>query len=166
MRTRATGSAWLAGVLLGGTLMAAPIGAQAVDSTLRWSLFGGTVLTPGTGLAWNTDNLALGGSADFRWRRFPLPLRATLSVSQSRERLSASRTTFGAFSLDAVGHPLPRFLGTRLYLLGGLGAGTRGAFMEGGTGLEIGKAFIEWKLQVPVASDGYRRAPISIGFRF
>lgn len=89
---------------------------------------------------------------------------------------SGSQLKFGTLSLDAVAHPVPKLLGTRLYLLGGLGAGTRAAysgvvrqlmpptyeaeqyvgfraprqtwsFVETGAGLELGRAFVQWKLQ-------------------
>jgi len=108
---------------------------------------------------------------------------------------SGTQLRFGSLSLDAVGHPVPKVLGTKLYLLGGLGVGTRApytglgvrlvpgsqdtfeyfgykrtrencTFVEGGAGLELGHAFIQWKLQMLVASEGYVRAPISAGFRF
>jgi hypothetical protein len=140
-------------------------------------------------------NVELGGSGDFRVGSFPLPLRASLAFSQASQDWSGSQLRFGTLSLDAVGHPLPKFLGTRLYLLGGLGVGTRAAysgvvpqltgpdfgtetyvgfhrerrtwgFVETGAGLELGRAFVQWKLQWPVASQGYVRAPLSIGFRF
>lgn len=141
------------------------------------------------------NNVELGGSAEFRVRQFPLPLRASLSFSQMQQSWSGTMLRFGSLSLDAVAHPLPKVLGTKLYFLGGLGVTTRApyadigsrlvpgspntfeyfgykrprenwAFVEGGAGLELGHAFIQWKLQMPAASEGYVRAPISVGFRF
>ena len=40
------------------------------------------------------------------------------------------------------------------------------AFAEGGLGLDIGRFFVQAKLQTPVASIGPTRTPISLGFRF
>jgi len=202
MHVRANGTGLLLGTLLVGTMMAAPVAAQSTDSTtstasgLRWSLFGGSApIEEGGGLMHVAHNVELGGSADFRLRQFPLPLRASLSFSQLQQDWSGAQLRFGSLSLDAVGRPVPKVLGARLYFLGGLGVGTRAAyttlgmrlmpgtpetfeyfgyrrarenwtFVEGGAGLELGHAFIQWKLQMPVASEGYVRAPISVGFRF
>jgi hypothetical protein len=184
------------GTLLGGTLMAAPLAAQSIDTTAHWSLFGGSAPVDDGGLTYLLHNVELGGSADFRLGQFPLPLRASLSFSQMQQRYWPSSTLkFGALSFDAVGHPLPKLFGAKPYFLGGLGVATRAAytdwvmlptnaeftefqtvartrprqswaFLEGGAGLELGHAFIQWKLQMPVASNGYVRAPVSIGFRF
>ena len=196
MRKRANGTAILASALLGGTLMAAPLAAQSTDTTAHWSLFGGSAPVDDGGLTYLLHNVELGGSADFRLGQFPLPLRASLSFSQMQQRYGpSSAMRFGALSFDAVGHPLPKIFGAKPYFLGGLGVATRAAytawgllptnaeftefqtvarnvprqswaFLEGGTGLELGHAFIQWKLQIPVASNGYVRAPVSIGFRF
>lgn len=196
MRLRANGTVLLVVSLFGGTVMASGAAAQSTDSTARWSLFGGSAPIEEGGLTHIAHNVELGGSADFRLRQFPLPLRASLSFSQSEQRNQfGTQMKFGSLSLDAVGHPVPKILGAKLYFLGGLGVGTRAAytdfglvptnpeftefqtvarkrarenwaFAEGGAGLELGHAFIQWKLQMPVASEGYVRAPISVGFRF
>lgn len=196
MRMRANGTSLASGVLLCTAAIASPLAAQSTDSTTRWSLFGGSAPVEDGGLTYLAHNVELGGSADFRLGQFPLPLRATLSFSQMEPRYGMStQMKFGALSFDAVGHPLPKVLGAKLYFLGGLGVGTRAAytaygmvptnadftefqtvarerprqswaFLEGGTGLELGHAFIQWKLQFPVASNGYVRAPVSVGFRF
>lgn len=198
MRVRANGTVLLVITLFGGAVLSSPLVAQSTDSSssrIRWSLFGGSAPTEAYGgLMHIANNVELGGSADFRLRQFPLPLRASLAFSQSQD-WSGTQLRFGSLSLDAVGHPLPKVLGTRLYFLGGLGLGTRApftqlgmrpvagspdtfeyfgykrtrenwAFVEGGAGLELGHAFIQWKLQMPVASEGYLRAPISVGIRF
>lgn len=190
MRVRANGTGLLLGTLLVGTMMAAPVAAQLTDSTTstasttRWSLFGASAPTEEGGGRMRIGHSAeLGGSADFRLKQFPLPLRASLSFSQLEQTWSGAQLRFGALSLDAVGHPVPKVLGTRLYFLGGLGVGTRApfttlgmrlvpgtpdtfeyygynwarknwTFVEGGAGLELGHAFIQWKLQIPVASEG------------
>lgn len=196
MRTRAKGTTLVSGVLLCTAVIASPLAAQSTDSTTRWSLFGGSAPVDDGGLTYIAHNVELGGSADFRLGQFPLPLRASLSFSQMQPRFGqSSNLRFGTLSFDAVGHPLPKVLGAKLYFLGGLGVGTRAAytayglvstsadptqyqtvarerarqswaFLEGGTGLELGHAFIQWKLQMPVASNGYVRAPVSVGFRF
>ncbi|HEX5971526.1 MAG TPA: hypothetical protein VFY85_06340, partial [Gemmatimonadaceae bacterium] len=190
MRKRANGTTMLAAALLSGTLVATPLAAQSTDTTTHWSLFGGSAPVDDGGLTYIAHNVELGGSADFRLGRFPLPLRASLTFSQMQPRYGlSSALKFGTLSFDAVGHPLPKVLGAKLYLLGGLGVGTRAAytesglvpmngdltefqtvartrarqswaFVEGGTGLELGHAFIQWKLQIPVASNGYVRAPV------
>ena len=199
MRVRANGTVLLVVILLGGTVTASTLAAQSTDSTastLHWSLFGGSApIDEGGELTRIANNVELGGSAEFRLRQFPLPLRASLSFSQMQQSWSGTMLRFGSLSLDAVGHPLPKLFGTKLYFLGGLGMGTRAAYMdvgsrlvpgspetlqyfgyrrpranwafvEGGAGLELGHAFIQWKLQMPVASEGYVRAPVSVGFRF
>ena len=195
MHVRSNGTALLGLMLLGFQLSATAAGAQAVDSTHRWSLYGGTVPTEGYGHA-SVSNLELGGSVDFRTRLFPLPLRANLAFGQLSSEGNDARMKFGTLSLDAVARPLPKILGAKLYLLGGLGVGTRAeysgfnggsyfspdvapmpytffrqprqtwAFLEGGIGLELGRAFFQLKRQSPVASQGYTRTPVSIGFRF
>jgi hypothetical protein len=192
---RANGTTLAFGVLLGSAVIASPMTAQSTDPTVHWSLFGGTVPTEDNGLGVTSRNVALGGSAELRLSRFPLPLRATLSFDQSEQQFGGAKVRFGALSLDAIGRPVPKLLGTQLYFLGGLGVGTRASFtqigkrlvssnpdqfeyfpykrardnwtfVEGGAGLELGHAFIQWKLQMPVASEGYVRAPVSVGFRF
>ncbi|MCY7378067.1 MAG: hypothetical protein LH467_01855 [Gemmatimonadaceae bacterium] len=181
--------------VVGITLCVGPLGAQTADSTRRWSLFGGTIVAQGTALHRPPGNLEVGGSADFRVASFPLPLRASLAFSSVEQDLSGSGLKYGTFSIDAIGRPVPRILGTQLYFLGGFGLATRAeytalyarytgidpltteyytsraprqnwAFLETGVGLEIGRAFVQMKLQMPVASAGIRRAPISVGFRF
>ena len=197
MRTRTNGTTMLTLLALLASLSAvAPrtAHAQRADSTRRWALFGGGAAVDESPQGTLYRNKELGASGDFRLGAFPLPLRASLAFSQS-EDWQGTALKFGTVSLDAVGHPLPKFLGMRPYFLGGLGVGTRGAytsldtrmtgptldtpqyfvypherrswsFVEGGTGLELGRAFVQWKLQVPVAGDGYVRGPISVGFRF
>lgn len=165
--------------------------AQVADTAHRFSLFGGTTSTG----AWdfrNLKNVEIGGSADFQLGSFPLPLRASVSFGQKDEGFSTLK--FGTLALDAVARPLPRLFGTQLYFLGGLGLATRAeylgthayldaagtgliyspfeaprhnwGFLEGGVGLEVGRAFVQMKLQAPVASNGYTRVPLSVGFHF
>lgn len=186
--------------LLGATLLCSAIAttsahAQRADSTRRWALFGGSAPMESPGLTKVSNNVELGASGDFRLGFFPLPLRASVAVSQAEQRWSSSQLRFGSLSLDAVAHPLPRIFGSSLYLLGGIGGTSRAAyrgsvsqlvppdfetrrqvdfsaprqswgFVETGAGLEVGRAFVQWKVQWPVFLDGQTRAPISVGFRF
>ena len=177
------------------TLFSLTLGAQAPDTARRWSLFGGAVGAHATDLERPPANLEVGGSGDFRLGSFPLPLRATLAFSRIEQSWSASNLKYGTLSLDAVGRPTPRIFGTQLYFLGGIGVATQAGytgfaqryvsvdpvmteyymfsvprqswtFLEGGMGLEIGRAFVQMKMQVPVASNGPTRVPLSVGFRF
>lgn len=199
MRTRSSTTALIAVIIAGSIGLTTVVQAQsraASDSMRRWSLFGGSAFSEEAGIASLPHNLAIGASADFRLGNFPLPLRATLAFDASSRRYDDAPLRAGTLSLDAVGRPVPRFLGTQLYFLGGLGMATRSgfsnyrvlyanayppqavggymydqprqtwAFVEGGLGLEIGRMFLETKLQMPVASEGYHRTPVSIGFRF
>jgi len=61
MHVRSNGTALLGLMLLGFQLSATAAGAQAVDSTHRWSLYGGTVPTEGYGHA-SVSNLELGAA--------------------------------------------------------------------------------------------------------
>ena len=194
MRTRANGTV-LFGLILLCSTGATRASAQAADSTHRWSLYGGTVPTESWSHA-GVENLELGGSLDFRAKSFPLPLRASVAFGKMNAMGNDATMKFGTLSLDAVGRPLPKIFGTRLYVLGGGGVGIRGAysgftggryfatdvppapytlfsrpaqtwaFLEGGLGVDVGKMFFQMKLQAPVASQGYTRVPISIGFHF
>jgi len=195
MRMRPNMTVLAATTLVGLTLAVGPLRAQTADSTRRWSLFGGSILAQGNALYRPPANLEVGGSGEFRVPTFPLPLRASLAFSSVDQRWTGSSLKYGTFSIDAIGRPVPRILGTQLYFLGGLGVATRAgytgvgvrytgfesftaeylpvrvprqnwAFLETGVGLEIGRAFVQMKLQMPVASEGIRRAPISVGFRF
>jgi hypothetical protein len=185
-----------ASMLLAATLAAAPLDAQATDSTRRWALFGG--LEPAERVSSPTfvlHNLEFGGSGDFRIAAFPLPLRATLAFSHTDQPFRTTNLKFGTLTLDAIGRPVPKFLGTQLYLLAGIGIGTQApytafvsrpvsydpyltegsvirrprqswALVEGGVGLDVGRLFVQVKGQAPVASNGPWRAPFSFGFRF
>ena len=194
MRVRANGTALFGLILLCATAAAARVGAQTADSSRRWSIFGGTVPTESWSKA-EPSNLELGLGLDFRLRQFSLPLRANVAFGQM-STYAEDKLKFGTMSLDAVVRPLPSMFGLRPYLLGGLGAGTRAGysgvsggsyfaadgpptpylhysrsrqtwlFAEGGFGLDVGKAFIQLKAQQPVASDGYLRFPLSVGFHF
>jgi hypothetical protein len=166
---------------------------QPKDSTPTFSIFGGKVLDQYTSNGGSLTNLEFGGSADFRLRALPVPLRATLAFRQ-QDRSTLSPMKYGTLSVDAVGKPVPRIFGVQPYLLGGLGVGTRAdyvavlyqpgsdgqmvastryipryswAFAEGGVGLELGRhLFVQTKLMVPVASQGQIIMPFSVGFRF
>ena len=151
--------------------------AQAADTVHRYTLFGGTTTT--SNFTWHhPGNAEIGGSVDFRLGDFPLPLRASLAFGQEEQQIG-THLQFGSLSLDAIARPVPTVFGTQLYLLGGLGLGTRGeyarvtgggqkswSFLETGLGLERGRGFVQMKVQVPAASDGYVRIPLSVGFRF
>ena len=168
--------------------------AQAADTVHRYTLFGGTTTT--SNFTWHhPGNAEIGGSVDFRLGDFPLPLRASLAFGQEEQQIG-THLQFGSLSLDAIARPVPTVFGTQLYLLGGLGLGTRGgyghqaggsysipgipqaqytyfgdgqktwSFVEGGAGLERGRLFMQMKMQAPVASDGYVRVPIGFGWRF
>lgn len=188
-----TGAAIAALVLCAG--LSTHLSAQQVDSTPRFSLFGGFASDDyhGNG-SFGSHNFDFGGSGDFRIRAFPLQLRATLAFSQQHLDSYLNDRKTGVFSIDAVGHPLPSLFGMRPYILGGLGAATQApfrtagvfpdydgtqrfyqtnsprttwTFVEGGVGLELGHhLFVQSKLQLPVASDGPSRAPLSLGIRF
>jgi hypothetical protein len=178
---------------LAAALTTAPLGAQSVDSTRRWSLFGGTVATQGfggsgTGANRLASNFEIGGSGDFRVRAFPLPLRATAAASHIDDRAVGSDLRFATFSLDAVGRPVPKIFGAQLYLLGGLGVGMQAAHLEGaspsattplvarrrhswgfgevGTGIDLGHLFFEVRFQAAITSNEPRRTPIRVGLRF
>jgi hypothetical protein len=194
MHVRANGTTVIGLVLLCSISGASSARAQASDSTHRWSLYGGTVPTESWSKA-EPSNLEVGLGVDFRLRQFSLPLRANLAFGQM-STYTEDKLKFGTLSLDAVARPLPKLFGTRLFLLGGLGVGTRAAysgvhggsffapdaapmpfqyfsrprqtwmFAEGGLGLDVGKMFLQLKAQQPVASDGYLRFPLSVGFHF
>ena len=195
MRMRPNIMVLAATTLVGLTLAVGPLGAQTADSTRRWSLFGGSIVAQGNALYRPPSNLEIGGSGDFRVASFPLELRANLAFSRVEQRWTGSSLKYGTISIDAIGRPVPRILGTQMYLLGGLGLATRAgynstgarytgidfitaeyfpvrvprqnwSFLETGVGLEFGRAFVQMKLQVPVASEGTQRAPISVGFCF
>ena len=196
MRTPPNGPARLAITVVATILLTAPLGAQVVDSTHRWSVFGGSLAVASVNDGHlRPSNVEVGGSIDFRARSFPLPLRAGLSFSRAGQGSWASDLSFGRLDLDVVGRPLPRFLGTQLYLLGGLGVATRASFsryltrvvgsdpnvleyftlreprqswtfIETGVGLDVGRGFVQYKLQAPVASEGTMLAPLNVGFRF
>ncbi|MCY7379838.1 MAG: hypothetical protein LH467_10955 [Gemmatimonadaceae bacterium] len=194
MRIRRTLTALATTTLFGLPLAAAPLGAQAADTTRRWSLFGGGVATQGYGSSNPLDNAELGLGVDLR-TAFPLPLRASLAFGHLQRQVSAPDLKYGTLSVDAIARPVPRIFGIQPYFIGGLGLATRAAysglgrrpsatdpfslesyifresrttwtFVEGGMGLDIGRAFVQFKTQVPVASTGDRRTPISVGFRF
>lgn len=195
MRMRPKSIALAATTIVCITLCVGPVGAQTVDSTRRWSLFGGSILVQGNAMYRPPSNLEVGGSGEFRVRSFPLPLRASLAFSSVDQGRTGSSLKYGTFSIDAIARPVRRIFGIQPYFVGGLGAATRAGFtglgrrpsatdpfsletyifresrsnwtfVEGGMGLDIGRAFVQFKTQVPVASNGDRRTPISVGFRF
>jgi hypothetical protein len=189
MITRPNGTTLLALLLL----VATPLAAQTVDSTHRFSLFGGTAATESAG---PEGGYELGVSGDFRWRPVPVPLRLSLSFSQINGGFPYESKKGGKASLDVVMRPFPRTLGIRPYFLAGLGMATRQgfdawygggyylapelmvplshvvrprqtwAFASAGVGLDIGRAFIQVRLENPVASQGPIVVPLNIGFRF
>ena len=170
--------------------------AQAVDSTRKFSLFGGAAISDGSGSSSLLSEVATGGSADFRMKSFPLLLRANIAFSEAGSSFVHSPLHFGTLSLDAVTRPACGLLGIHPYLLGGLGVATRAqftrvvgdfqvagdqvittyrpvseprlnwAYLEGGAGLEFGKFFLEGRVQQPAAMDGPTRKPVSFGIRF
>jgi len=169
---------------------------QAKDSTPTFSLFGGRVLGDAPlGTNGLLSNVEFGGSADFRVRALPVPLRATLAFREESRSWEISPMKYGTLSLEAVGKPLPRIFRVQPYLLGGLGLATRAefvratyqvgadgqytytgvrtiprswwAFADVGVGLELGRhLFVQSKIMVPVASQGPTFVPLSVGFRF
>ena len=193
MRVRPARLAFLVTLIAGILAPSATLGAQSRDSALRWSLFGGSLAQPGDGFELPPSDLEIGGSGEFRLGGFPLPLRASVSFSKKAQPLTMDHK-FGMISLDAIGRPVPRVLGVQLFFLGGVGLATRApavlihqelfgdpatpvyrsfnvgrqtwTYLEGGLGLELGRAFVQARYQVPVASHGQRMAPISVGFRF
>ena len=86
------------------------------DSEPKFSLFGGIAADGvNTGRDAGASNFELGGSADFRLRSFPLPLRASLTFSQQHRDFYLNDRRSGALSIDAVGHPIPSFFGISTY---------------------------------------------------
>jgi hypothetical protein len=166
------------------------------DSAPRFSLFGGTseVLFGTTG---PESGREYGGAADFRWSPIPVPLRFSLSFSQRDLEYMYRPQRGGKASLDLVMRPIPKKFGIRPYFLGGLGVATRAgysaigggcfvapeagcippytytapretwAFAGAGMGLDVGRAFIQLRVEAPVASTmGSTLIPLNVGFRF
>jgi hypothetical protein len=193
MIKRPNGTALLVVLSIAATAAAARLGAQTVDSTHRWSLFGGRAATESRG---PENGYELGASGDFRWGPVPAPLRFSLSFSQASRPTPYASDKGGKASLDLVMRPFPRKFGLQPYFLAGLGMATRSgvdfwndgyyfipgvtpagpshyvqprqtwAFASAGMGLDIGRAFIQLKLENPVASHGPVVVPLNIGFRF
>jgi hypothetical protein len=163
------------------------------DSAPHFSLFGGTAASESSG---PENGVEVGASGDFRWAPIPVPLRLSLSFSQRHDERFFSMLRGGKASLDLVMRPIPKKLGIQPYFLGGIGLATRAAssglgggcyaapdvpclpyytltrpretwaFASAGMGLDIGRAFIQLKLENPVASHGPVIVPLNIGFRF
>ena len=197
MRARSCTTALVAGIIAGTVGLATPATSQAPtpspDSAHRFSLFGGTAATESAG---PEGGYELGVSGDFRWRPVPVPLRFSLSFSQSNDSYPYASHKGAKASVDVVMRPFERHFGIRPYFLAGLGVATRDAaefwndgyfyvpgvtpvgpsyfsrprqtwaFASAGVGLDIGRAFIQLKLENPVASHGPIVVPLNIGFRF
>lgn len=182
-------------VTLALALSALSAGAQAADSTPRFSIFGGPLLEGGSG--WRTPgNMEYGGGMDFRTSSFPLLLRASIAFRDEDfpDRLTPAR--FATLSLAAVAKPFPRIFAFQPYLVGGLGLATRSdfsawsyavtpdgqgitqtgtrsisrtswAFAQAGLGIDVGHHFfVERRFLKPVGSTGPFLSPVSLGFRF
>lgn len=190
MRARLGTTALVAGIIAGtlglGTTARAQAPGERADSAPHFAVFGGWAPLDGQYVV--RRGLALGGSADFRFSPIPVPLRFSLSFDE-RTGEYVSRQRGGQASLDLVMRPLAKLFGMRPYLLGGLGIATQAAYYEvipfsstsgssfvhprqtwafasAGAGLDIGRMFIQMKLDQPVASQGPVLLPLSVGFRF
>src|SRR5689334_17514054 len=97
--------------------------AQAVDTSHKWSLFGGVPLVNGTGTA-VIDANQFGLSREFSTPQFPLALRGTFAMTHIYEPFSANRQNAASLALDAIARTKPLLFGTRFYALGGVGAET------------------------------------------
>ena len=180
-------------LVYGLLVLSAPrAGAQSTES-LHWSIFAGRTISSAAGADRSFDfpveNFGVGGSAELKPTRFPVPLRATLSYDKFR---GGPSTTLKATSLtlDAVFRPLPAVWGIRPYLLGGLGvatvspsgnqvveggvprvipiARTTALEMDTGIGLEYRRFLLEYH-HSPFGVLGDRmpsRSTIRLGFRF
>lgn len=196
MHTRSSASALVAAVVVGtfalSTRSAAQEASTRADSAPRFALFGGWAPSDRSG---NARGVALGASGDFRWARVPVPLRLSLSFDERQPDYSTVRRGAQA-SLDLVMRPIPRWLGIQPYFLGGVGLATQAAysgavyrylippdgtanppylysrprqtwaFASAGAGLDVGRLFLQIKLEHPVASQGPALAPLTVGFRF
>jgi hypothetical protein len=110
---------------------ATEVSAQSPDTTFRYSIFAGAVLSGND--AYHADGLKdaeLGGSLSFRLPGSSLAWRANLSFRQQRYGVAEgfSPMRFGTVSLDGIGRPFRSVFGTHPYLLGGLGIGTRSEY--------------------------------------
>jgi hypothetical protein len=166
---------------------------SSADSTPHFALFGGWAPIDGEDVV--KRGFAMGASGDFRLSPLPVPLRFSLSFDE-RGGEYVSKQRGGQASLDLVMRPIPKLLGVRPYFLGGLGVATQmgytgwgryyyntptgiaassynhfqprqsWAFASAGVGLDVGRAFIQMKLDQPIASQGPTLVPITVGFRF
>jgi hypothetical protein len=163
--------------------------AQVGDAPHRFSLFSGAISD-------GDLTVQLGGSAAFRLGDFPLPLRASLQFGHEGSNRFHSDINSGVLSLDAVARPAVPLLGSRLYLLGGLGLFTRAdhlfyetrnvntpngsypwtfstavsretwGFAAAGLGVDVSRIFVEGKLAQAVASQGFTQVMLSAGVHF
>jgi hypothetical protein len=192
-RTSALVAGIVAGTLAVATDVGAQEAPAKPDSAPHFALFGGMA---GFGVNGPEGGYEFGASGDFRWRPVPVPLRFSLSFSQARGNSPYAPDKGGKASLDLVMRPFRRAFGIRPYFLGGLGLATHDdadfvndgyyfvpgvtpsgpshfvqrrqtwAFASAGMGLDIGRAFIQLRVENPVASRGLVLTPVSIGFRF
>jgi hypothetical protein len=181
--------------VLATALASSPLGAQAIDSTHRWSIFGGSAKVL-DGTDGSENGVELGASGDFRWSPIPVPLRLSLSFSQHQDDFLIRPQRGGQASLDLVMRPIPKTLRIQPYFLGGIGVATRApysgvaggysydptlppvpyyvysrpretwAFASAGVGLDVGRLFMQLKVEQPVAAQGPTLMPFSVGFRF
>lgn len=191
MRARSGRTAIVAGIVVGTIGLGTTAGAQEstaakADSAPHFALFGGWAPIDGQDVM--KRGFAMGASGDFHLSPIPVPLRFSLSFDE-RGGEYVSKQRGGQASLDLVMRPIPKLFGVRPYFLGGLGVATQmgyaeyvritptstnyvlrprqtWAFASAGMGLDIGRAFIQMKLDQPIASQGPVLVPISVGFRF
>ncbi|MEO8622805.1 MAG: hypothetical protein ABI625_17165 [bacterium] len=160
MSLRANRIALVAIVLLGTSSQLTR--AQTVDSVHKWSIFAGS-----DARAYPTDallsNYELGGTGDFRLEAFPLPLRATLTFGQLGQALGGSGIKFGGVSLDAIGRPVPKFLGMQPYLLGGLGVATRAPYSGIVQGYSVADAPQPASVGMPYRVERHNWAFVEVG---
>ena len=189
MRTRTVRSAFVAAFVVATVGASTSVAAQDApakpDSAPRFSLFSGWAPMDGQFVV--RHGFAMGASGDFRWSPIPVPLRLSLSFDE-RTGEFISKQRGAQASLDLVMRPIPKLFGVRPYFLGGVGAATKTGYLEWqrtspgsafyvrprqtwtfaslGAGLDIGRMFIQAKLDQPIVSDGPVLVPINIGFRF
>ncbi|HET7188070.1 MAG TPA: hypothetical protein VFI52_07940 [Gemmatimonadaceae bacterium] len=193
-RTAIVAGILMGAIGLGTTAGAQESTPAKADSAPHFALFGGWA--PIDGMDVMKRGFAMGASGDFRLSPIPVPLRFSLSFDErGGEYVSKQRGGQASLDLVMRPIPKrfgvrPYFLGglgvaTQMGYMGWGrytvytpdGALTptfynyfqprqTWAFASVGMGLDVGRAFIQMKLDQPIASQGPVLVPISVGFRF
>jgi hypothetical protein len=164
--------------------------AQAADSTHRFALFANLATGPGT-TGGVQNNGGIGASLDVV-ARGPFVVRGLLSYNRVGLYDGGAPNQIGSLSLDGVVHLAPSTWRIRPYAMLGVGfsaAARRSYFYdipgvgltssttarrwwygpEGGLGLRLGRAFVEYRIP-PISfshsASSIDYAPVSVGFRF